>query len=215
MPQATASAAAAVPASAAKPARKPKSAAGHRHRLCTGWLPVVGRAQCRQPVGDPERTGCDHAAAVERAARDRHRWRPRFRRWREPPQAAVWPQRHGADRLHPAAGQTQHRLCALLRSTDGGKTFSKPSTVHADRQEITHRFESIGFDAKGVLHAIWIDKRDLEAAPKVGNKSSYRGAAIYRAFRWMGVPRLAQTSRWPTTPASAAALPWRKATTVC
>ena len=70
----------------------------------------------------------------------------------------------------------------LLRSTDGGKTFSKPYTVHADRQEITHRFESIGFDAKGVLHAIWIDKRDLEAAPKFGNKSSYRGAAIYRTF---------------------------------
>lgn len=70
----------------------------------------------------------------------------------------------------------------LLRSTDGGKTFSKPTTVHTDRQEITHRFESIGFDAKGVLHAIWIDKRDLEAAPRVGNKSSYRGAAIYRTF---------------------------------
>lgn len=68
----------------------------------------------------------------------------------------------------------------LLRSTDGGKTFSPPITVHADRQEITHRFESIGFDAKGVLHTIWIDKRDLEAAPRVGNKSSYRGAAIYR-----------------------------------
>ena len=70
----------------------------------------------------------------------------------------------------------------MLRSLDGGKTFSMPYTVHADRQEITHRFESIGFDAKGVLHAIWIDKRDLEAAPKVGNPSSYRGAAIYRSF---------------------------------
>ena len=70
----------------------------------------------------------------------------------------------------------------MLRSTDGGQTFSAPYTVHADRQEITHRFESVGFDGKGVLHAIWIDKRDLEAAPKVGNKSSYRGAAIYRAF---------------------------------
>ncbi len=70
----------------------------------------------------------------------------------------------------------------LLRSTDGGKTFSPPYTVHTDRQEITHRFESIGFDAQGVLHAIWIDKRDLEAAPRVGNKSSYRGAAIYRTF---------------------------------
>ena len=68
----------------------------------------------------------------------------------------------------------------MLRSVDGGKTFSAPFTVHADRQEITHRFESVGFDGKGVLHTIWIDKRDLEAAPKVGAKSSYRGAAIYR-----------------------------------
>ena len=68
----------------------------------------------------------------------------------------------------------------MLRSSDGGRTFSRPLTVHADRQELTHRFESIGWNAKGTLHTVWIDKRDLEAAPKVGNKSSYRGAAIYR-----------------------------------
>ena len=68
----------------------------------------------------------------------------------------------------------------LLRSVDGGQTFGKPVTVHTDRQEITHRFESIGFDAQGVLHTVWIDKRDLEAAPKVAGKSTYRGAAIYR-----------------------------------
>jgi len=71
-------------------------------------------------------------------------------------------------------------LVRMLRSTDGGKSFSAPFTVHADRQEITHRFESIGIDGEGALHTIWIDKRDLEAAPKIGNKSSYRGAAIYR-----------------------------------
>ena len=68
----------------------------------------------------------------------------------------------------------------MLRSVDGGSSFSLPITVHADRQEIAHRFESIGFDAQGVLHTVWIDKRDLQAAPRVGNKSSYRGAAIYR-----------------------------------
>ena len=67
----------------------------------------------------------------------------------------------------------------LLRSTDGGKTFAPPMTVHADRQEITHRFESLAFDRQGSLHAVWIDKRDLVAAPRVGGKSSYRGAAIY------------------------------------
>lgn len=68
----------------------------------------------------------------------------------------------------------------MLRSTDGGQTFSAPFTVHADRQETTHRFESIAFDAQGVLHTVWIDKRDMERAPKVGKRSSYRGAAIYR-----------------------------------
>ena len=68
----------------------------------------------------------------------------------------------------------------LLRSVDAGQTFAAPVTVHADRQEIPHRFEALGFDAQGVLHTVWIDKRDLEAAPRVGNKSSYRGAAIYR-----------------------------------
>lgn len=58
-------------------------------------------------------------------------------------------------------------LIRMLRSTDGGQTFSAPFTVHADRQEITHRFESVAFDGQGVLHTVWVDKRDT-------------GAAIYR-----------------------------------
>ena len=40
----------------------------------------------------------------------------------------------------------------MLRSSDGGKIFGAPFTVHQDRQEITHRFESIAFDRQGVLH---------------------------------------------------------------
>ena len=71
-------------------------------------------------------------------------------------------------------------MIRMLRSSDGGQTFSAPFTVHADRQEITHRFESVAFDARGVLHTVWVDKRDMERAPKVGKKSSYQGAAIYR-----------------------------------
>ncbi|MBT9492235.1 MAG: exo-alpha-sialidase [Paucibacter sp.] len=66
----------------------------------------------------------------------------------------------------------------LLRSTDGGKSFAAPVTVHANRQLITHRFESIAFDAKGVLHTVWIDKRDLENSKARGQP--YRGAALYR-----------------------------------
>lgn len=72
----------------------------------------------------------------------------------------------------------------MLRSEDGGRSFSPPFTVHADRQIITHRFDSIAFDATGALHVLWIDKRDAEAdraaAKARGDKSTYRGAAIYR-----------------------------------
>lgn len=67
----------------------------------------------------------------------------------------------------------------MVRSADGGKTFSAPFTVHQDRQLITHRFESIAFDASGALHTFWVDKRDLEALASKGDKS-YVGAAIYR-----------------------------------
>jgi len=82
----------------------------------------------------------------------------------------------------------------MLRSNDDGRTFSPPFTVHRDRQIITHRFEAIAFDARGLLHTLWIDKRDLEAQLKSAattskpdtskqhskTPSAYRGAAIYR-----------------------------------
>ncbi len=71
-------------------------------------------------------------------------------------------------------------MIRMLRSDDGGHSFSAPFTVHADRQQITHRFESTAFDARGVLHTLWIDKRDMERAPRTGKKSSYQGAAVYR-----------------------------------
>jgi hypothetical protein len=63
----------------------------------------------------------------------------------------------------------------LLRSTDGGAHFSAPVTVHEDRQEITHRFASMAFDAKGDFTIVWIDKRDQARA----GKGDYAGAAVY------------------------------------
>jgi hypothetical protein len=68
----------------------------------------------------------------------------------------------------------------MLRSADGGASFSAPFTVHRDRQIITHRFESIAFDTSGALHALWIDKRDLEIAKLAGKEVEYAGAALYR-----------------------------------
>ncbi len=69
----------------------------------------------------------------------------------------------------------------LLRSDDGGRSFSAPFTVHEDRQLITHRFESLLFDARGDLYTFWIDKRDAERAWAAhgGDQTVYDGAAIY------------------------------------
>lgn len=65
------------------------------------------------------------------------------------------------------------------RSLDGGESFSAPITVHADRQEITHRFDALAVGRDGRVLVAWVDKRDLEAAKE--NGAAYRGAAIYYA----------------------------------
>jgi hypothetical protein len=66
-----------------------------------------------------------------------------------------------------------------LARSDDGERFSVPITVHQDRAEITHRFESMLVAGDGRVLLAWIDKRDLEKA-KAG-KEAYRGAAIYAA----------------------------------
>jgi hypothetical protein len=181
MPQATASAAA-MPASAVKPARKPKSQLGIGTAFAPdGSLWWVGLNADNQLViqSAPAATTPPQWSAprVIDIGGD-----PVSADGENHPKLLFGPNATVLIAYTQPLAKPNTGFVRMLRSIDGGKTFSKPTTVHADRQEITHRFESIGFDAKGVLHAIWIDKRDLEAAPRVGNKSSYRGAAIYRAF---------------------------------
>ncbi len=70
------------------------------------------------------------------------------------------------------------------RSLDGGKSFSAPVTVHTDRQEITHRFDSVAVNLAGQVFLAWIDKRDQVAAGKAYRGAAgkaYRGAAVYFA----------------------------------
>jgi hypothetical protein len=64
------------------------------------------------------------------------------------------------------------------RSLDGGRSFSTPLVVHHDRQEITHRFDTLAVNARGEIFVAWIDKRDAAAAPET---PAYRGAAVYFA----------------------------------
>jgi hypothetical protein len=67
----------------------------------------------------------------------------------------------------------------FARSLDGGVTFEGPITVHADKQEITHRFDVIAVAPNGDIFVAWVDKRDVVAAQAEG--AAYRGAAIYFA----------------------------------
>jgi hypothetical protein len=67
----------------------------------------------------------------------------------------------------------------FVRSLDGGKTFSEPLTVHADRAVTVHSFESMAVDAAGRIYVAWIDGRDKDAAK--ARKASYTGSAVYYA----------------------------------
>lgn len=67
-----------------------------------------------------------------------------------------------------------------LARSDDGRRFGAPITVHRDRQEITHRFETMATTGRGQVVVAWIDKRDLETA--AARKRDYRGAAIYAAL---------------------------------
>ncbi|MBK4735804.1 sialidase family protein [Noviherbaspirillum pedocola] len=66
-----------------------------------------------------------------------------------------------------------------LRSTDGGRSFSAPITVHADRQRVTHGFASLLVDGRGRVIVAWIDGRDAAAAKAKG--TPYAGSAVYYA----------------------------------
>ena len=63
------------------------------------------------------------------------------------------------------------------RSTDDGKSFSVPITVNDNREVISHRFDSMVVNNKGHIYIAWLDKRDLSAAEKRGEK--YSGASVY------------------------------------
>src|SRR3989338_2149212 len=63
------------------------------------------------------------------------------------------------------------------RSTDDGKSFSVPITVNDNREVISHRFDSMVVNNKGHIYIAWLDKRDLSAAEKRGEK--YSNASVY------------------------------------
>jgi hypothetical protein len=67
----------------------------------------------------------------------------------------------------------------FARSVDGGKTFSAPITVNDNREIISHRFDALAVGSDGRVYLVWLDKRDVAAAKRKGEK--YDGSALYYA----------------------------------
>jgi len=66
------------------------------------------------------------------------------------------------------------------RSTDGGKSFSKPVTVNDNLDVIGHRFDALAVGNNGEIFVAWLDSRDKEKA-KVA-KQEFAGTAVYYAW---------------------------------
>ena len=67
----------------------------------------------------------------------------------------------------------------FTRSLDGGRHFSAPLTVNDNREDISHRFDSMLVTPAGHIHIVWLDKRDAQAAVRDGRR--YTGVSVYAA----------------------------------
>ncbi|ATG92077.1 hypothetical protein MKLM6_3899 [Methylomonas koyamae] len=68
------------------------------------------------------------------------------------------------------------------RSTDGGKSFSRPVTVNDNLDVISHRFDALAVGKNGEVFIAWLDARDKEKAKAA--KQEFNGTAVY--YAWSG-----------------------------
>jgi hypothetical protein len=65
----------------------------------------------------------------------------------------------------------------FTRSTDGGRTFSRPLTLNEDERVTSHRFDSLAIDGEGRVVVAWLDARDRDGARERGD--DYVGVSLY------------------------------------
>lgn len=63
------------------------------------------------------------------------------------------------------------------RSTDAGRTFSKPITLNGDGLVTSHRFESLAIDGSGRAVVSWLDARDRDGAKE--KDEPFAGVSLY------------------------------------
>ena len=81
-----------------------------------------------------------------------------------------------------ALGKPHTGEVRFSRSLDGGRTFSAPLTVHADRQLIAHRFDALAVNRDGEVFVAWIDKRDLVGGGEGEARGLPRRGGVFRRF---------------------------------
>ncbi len=75
----------------------------------------------------------------------------------------------------PMAGHIRY-----ARSTDGGRSFAPPVIVNEDRQEISHRFDSLAIDGKNGVAIVWLDARERKDMGARGSPETQVG--LYAAL---------------------------------
>ncbi|MGZ4959269.1 MAG: sialidase family protein [Methylomonas sp.] len=66
------------------------------------------------------------------------------------------------------------------RSTDGGKSFSKPITINDNQDIIGHSFSNLEIGKHGEIFVVWLDARDKEQAKAA--QQEFMGSALYYAW---------------------------------
>lgn len=84
----------------------------------------------------------------------------------------------------PMAGHIRY-----ARSTDGGRSFAPPVIVNEDRQEISHRFDSLAIDGKGGVAIVWLDARERKDLGTKGLRSPETQVGLYAALSTDGGAR--------------------------
>ena len=109
-----------------------------------------------------------------------------------PPRVAL--AARGADTPHLVVawgGRAGSAVIRVARSTDGGRTFAKETTLQASDIAGDRGWHALAVDAHGTAHVVWLDHRRLVARPKPAEPDHHADGAAMAQLSSLYYARLA------------------------
>ena len=136
-----------------------------RGRVYLSWVEKIGDK--RHALRFSVREGAEWSSA--RSVAEGENW---FVNWADFPSLVALPDRTlVAHWLVKSAADTYAYDVNISRSTDGGKTWSKPLVPHRDGTRTEHGFVSLVPMTGGRVGAVWLDGRNMKAGGHEGHAS--------------------------------------------